>query len=92
MMDSANIQRAAVLYQEMQQIDLAVKVIDADGTITAVTLTSATLGNVFVAIPTEGLQYPPQMIAAIKAQLEERRSAINYELAELGVGPIHEVR
>lgn len=93
MMDPANIQQAATLFQESQQIDRALDVIDHDGTITAVALTSATLGeepgrNVSIVIPTVGLAYPPQMIAAIRAQLEERREAINHELAEIGVAPV----
>jgi hypothetical protein len=95
MMDPANIRRAAELYAEMRQIERAVEVIDANGTIIAVTLESADLHpdpdspiHVTITVPTEGLQYPPQMVAAIKAQLEERRTAINHELSDIGVTPM----
>lgn len=97
MMDPANIQRAAELYAEMRQINRAVEVIDANGMITAVVLTTTSLPpdtpdspvhSTSTTIPTEGLQYPPQMIATIKAQLEERKAAINRELEELGVAPM----
>jgi hypothetical protein len=90
MMDPSNISRAAELYQEMGFLKRAVEFIDANGTITAVTLTTSSEGEPDrnITIPTEGLQYPPQMVAAIKAQLEERENAINHELEELGVAPM----
>lgn len=93
MMDPANIQQAATLFQESQQIDRALDVIDHDGTITAVTLTAMPFSeehtrDVSVVVPTVGLAYPPQMIAAIRVQLEERREAINHDLSEIGVAPV----
>lgn len=83
-MELANLARATQLYQDLREIQRAVDVIDAGGTILAVTMSGPT-GPAF--IPTVGLTYPPQMMAAIKAQLDARRAAINQELTEMGVTP-----
>lgn len=41
-----------------------------------------------VTVSTEGLAYPPQMLAAIKAQLQARYTEISAELTALGVAPV----
>lgn len=93
-MNRADLLRATGLYQQATEIDQALGVLDQQGTITAVTITPKDTVDEIPersgsrTVSTIGLQYPPQMTQAIKAQLEARRDAINKELAELGVGPV----
>jgi len=92
MVGRSDIDHVRELIAEYNEIVLALEVIDDNGTITAVTLTTPGVEAGTMDQPprsetvsTQGLVYPPQMITAIKLQLETRRDAINGELAALGV-------
>lgn len=87
-MNRTDLPQATSLYQRAVEIEEALGVIDRAGTITAVTITPKEATGEGVGeriVSTIGLQYPPQMIEAIRTQLEERLAAINHELADLGV-------
>lgn len=93
-MNRADLGRATDLYQQAQEIDRALGVIDEKGTITAVTITPP--GDPQWAdartVSTAGLAYPPQMMDAIRTQLEDRLAAIHGELTTLGVTDVPEAR
>lgn len=89
MVERTDLLRATGLYQQSQEIKRSLDVMDRKGTITAVTITVPSPEDVrdpdAATVSTIGLQYPPQMIEAIRTQLEARLHAIDDELASLGV-------
>lgn len=90
MVERTDLLQAAGLYQQAQEIQRSLDVMDRKGTITAVTITvpspEDTRDPDAATISTAGLTYPPQMMQAIRDQLQERLDAIDKELADLGVG------
>ena len=73
------------LYQEFRTIDQAIGNLDTGGRIIQMSISSGPLGRMPVSVSTMDIEYPPQMVEAIKTVLRARQSAIRDELATLGV-------
>lgn len=101
MVSKENIDRISELYGQYQTYQDALAVLEQDARITAFIIegtitthnqyaegesgSSDTVTTTMATISAEGIQYPPQMMAAIKQQVQSRIDAINKELTELGV-------
>jgi len=96
MVDRADLQRASMLYEELRTIDMALANFDAGGAIVAMTVSAGEETfpptgpgpggpRTTVTVPTGALQYPQQMVDAIKAQFEARKNAVAQELTSVGV-------
>lgn len=73
--------------REYEQIMRVIQCFDAGGRITGVTVSTSpnVMPALFGNISTIDMDYPPQMIDAIKAVLQERRKKLADELVEIGV-------
>lgn len=78
MVDVSQLSEASSLLSEGQTIARALEAIDAAQPITMLMIGS-------VSVPATGLAHPPQMLVAIRAQLDMRLTQIKGRLAELGV-------
>lgn len=94
MVDRADLQQAERLDSESRSIDEALHILDNGGTINGMLIGDDTaaapdvpprpiMGNVM--IRTAGWDYPLQMVEAIRDKLRARKTAIDQELADLGV-------
>lgn len=91
-MDLDDIEKVNELSREKQAIDAAQEMLDRGGRIIAMTVSNAPppSGRMApfmsgVAVPTGYIEYPPQMVDAIKTSFAARRQVIEQELAKLGV-------
>ena len=75
------------LYAEARAIDQGIRNFDAGGLITELTVSGEETG-MEVSVPTRGITYPAEMVAAIKTGLTARRRAVDARLAELGVSGV----
>ena len=92
MVDRADISKVNELYSESNQITLALDMFAEGGVISAMTISpplpkpeEPTIIRSPVAISTVGIEYPPQMVEAIKQELAKRQHEIEDELKQLGV-------
>ena len=93
-MDYNNIQKAQQLSGEKRAIQAALLVFNQGGTIVEMGLAPKPMENPggmimprmpTVNVPTEYIQYPEQMVEAIKTAFTSRLTAIDNELKQLGV-------
>ena len=91
-MDRNDLARADALNRESMALAQQLRVARDDAKIVEMTLqiggTSEPDGSVLgetAQIDTSQISHPPQMLAAIRAQIQERKSEIDKELAALGV-------
>lgn len=92
-MDFADIQKVNILSQEKAAIQEAMSKLDAGGRIVAMTVgpdgdrSEATLGLRWIGttVPTAYIDYPAQMVDAIKTAFQGRLRTIQEELTKLGV-------
>jgi hypothetical protein len=83
MVDRSELGRINQLYAENHDILLALAGFDAGGVVVAMTVSNTPSGNITVF--TGYMTYPPQMIAGIREQMQQRRTTIRSELAGLGI-------
>lgn len=88
MVDFAQIPTANALMSELQRVSAGLDNLEKGGRIIGMQIAMAdppegSVPSVYVS--TEGIDYPPQMIEAIKAALTARRTAVAKELADMGV-------
>ena len=85
MVDVTDITAANSLMNEDQQITAALNNLNNGGRITSMTIDGPPdEANVMATVPTGYIQYPPQMVAGIKAALEGRQHEIDQQLADMG--------
>jgi hypothetical protein len=84
--------RVTQLYEERSNLVTALEIFDAGGGIYSMRISmplpdgEQSLPSVRnVLIPVDWMTYPPPMLDAIRAQLTQRRDAINSELAGMGI-------
>ena len=90
MVDFAHLSDATALMNEITNIGTALDNFDAGGRIIAMTISGPQTGDTpnpttSIAIPTAFIDYPPQMVDAIRAALDARRDEITQQLSDLGV-------
>lgn len=97
MVDRTNLSEVNDLYQEMTAIEQAIINFDAGGQIVQMTVSGISpdahdlpYQQPWVSVPTTHISYPPQMVQAIKAALEDRRKELEARLDELGLTGIGE--
>lgn len=83
MVAQSDISRATALNQELTNIRTALHSFDREGRIVRMTVVAPTVPPVL--LDTTAMDYPSQMVAAIRAALSARETAINQELAKMGV-------
>lgn len=97
-MDFADIQKAQGLVNEKQAIQRALQLFDEGGRIVQIglgrqpTSDAAPMGMGFVMVPTAYIDYPQQMVDAIKTAFQGRVTAITDELTKLGVTGMEEAQ
>lgn len=84
MVDRASLSKVNDLYHEYGQITQAIHNFDNGGHIVSVVV-GGPAGEMPAELPAEYMAYPPQMVAAIKTALEDRRRTITTELSGLGL-------
>lgn len=98
MVNREDIGRISELYQQAANYKAALEVLELGPRIVAFVVEGEivthndyddtdTTTTRMATINAEGIQYPPQMIQAIKAQVEKRLGEIGNELQQLGVKP-----
>ena len=80
MVDRADVDRANGLIGDYRQTVRALTNLEEGGRIIAMTI-----GPSAVTVPTDDLNYPVQMVDAIRQALVQRRDAIQQQLNEIGV-------
>lgn len=85
-----DVSKVNTLYTELRQIEQALTVFGSGGGIVAMTVGKAVqepgvAPTLPVSVSTVGIDYPAQMVDAIRDALTARVAAINGELQELGV-------
>lgn len=90
-MELVQLDRANALAMEKLTILRVLENFDHGGVIISLTVSAEPPSEDWVPergaaqVSTVGMGYPPQMVEAIRGELEKRRDAINQELGELGV-------
>lgn len=95
MVDIARFQSAAVLVDEYKALGIALDNLERGGRIVAMSIAGPVPElpegapepppDPGATVPTRSIDYPPQMVTAIRAALEQRRGEIAQELTDLGV-------
>lgn len=88
------VSRINVLFQQWRTYHDLLPIFDHQPKIASFNLTADLSGvtdaptlRVPVEISAEGIEYPPQMVMGIKAQVEQRLKQISDELQQLGIKP-----
>ena len=85
MVDFAAIQRANDMRIESEQIALALQNLDHGGRIVQMAIAGAPDdATITASVATGYIDYPQQMVTAIKTALEARQNDINRELSDMG--------
>jgi len=90
-MDRADLTRVNALYEEARSIATAIHNFDNGGRIVAMTVSAPEPApmppspDMIATVMTGNMQYPPEMVMAIKTALEQRRAEIVAELTQLGL-------
>lgn len=91
-MNYGDVQRVNQLVNEKQAIQRAIANFDAGGRIVSMSIAQPQNGGAFpvplaaaATVTTNYIEYPPQMVTAIKAALDGRVKAIEAELNQLGI-------
>jgi hypothetical protein len=82
MVDVANLERARMLSLEITNIEAAIRQLEDGEKILSLVVGPPTGA---VSIPTGYMQFPPQMVEAIKTYAHGRLDAISEELVKMGV-------
>lgn len=95
MVDHTNLRQVNLLYGELNSLDAVEKAFDNGGVIVSMEISPGPLPESTpenpqpppfgIRVQTSGIEYPPQMIDGIKAQLSNRRHHIEEELQSLGL-------
>lgn len=85
-MDRASLDKINILIGELQSVDQAIAVFEGGGRIVSLTVASAMNQEPArsVLVQTASMDYPSQMVEAIKGYLSARAGAIRKELEGLG--------
>jgi hypothetical protein len=91
MIARTDLSRANALVEQYNEVQRGLVIIDQNPRISGMTIVAVDPeqggSGEDITIDAAGISYPPQMIQAIKTQLEERLARLNEQLTELGVSP-----